>query len=241
MSLRDLQDFKVLTFDVVGTLIDFEGGMLAYLRRAVPEARITDDDFLGAYRRARADGDAGWYPDDLERCWHVVAPVLGLPDTDALARGLRDSVAQWPAFPDAVEALGRLGKRFKLVTMTNAQTWALAHFSATLGDPFDMLLSCDDALCEKPDPRYFAYARGRFEGAWGFTQDDNLHVAQSQYHDIGVSKSLGIATCWIERRHGLKDSGGTIESKHTEPDFHFRTLAELADAVDAAAAANPTR
>ena len=33
-----LQDFKVLTFDVVGTLIDFEGGMLAYLRAAVPDA-----------------------------------------------------------------------------------------------------------------------------------------------------------------------------------------------------------
>lgn len=33
-----LRDFKVLTFDVVGTLIDFEGGMLAYLRQAVPAA-----------------------------------------------------------------------------------------------------------------------------------------------------------------------------------------------------------
>ncbi|MEP6721588.1 MAG: HAD-IA family hydrolase [Variovorax sp.] len=228
-----LQDFKVLTFDVVGTLIDFEGGMLAYLRAAVPGARVTDDAFLAAYRKARADGNTGWYPDDLERCWHVIAPGLGLPDTDALAQGLRDSVANWPAFPDSVEALKRLRKRFKLVTMTNAQTWALAHFAKTLEQPFDMLLSCDDAMCEKPDPRYFAYARGRFEGAWGYKQADNLHVAQSQYHDIGVSRRLGITTCWIERRHGLKDSGGTIESERTEPDYHFHTLAELADAVEA--------
>ena len=147
--------------------------------------------------------------------------------------GLRDSVAQWPAFPDSVEALKRLRKHFKLVTMTNAQHWALAHFDKTLGSPFDMLLSCDDALCEKPDARYFAYARGRFEGAWGYKQADNLHVAQSQYHDIGISKQLGIATCWIERRHGQKGSGGTIESEHTVPDYHFHTLAELADAVEA--------
>ena len=54
-----LQDFKVLTFDVVGTLIDFEGGMLAYLRSAVPDASVSDDDFLAAYRVARADGNAG--------------------------------------------------------------------------------------------------------------------------------------------------------------------------------------
>jgi putative hydrolase of the HAD superfamily len=229
-----LQDFKVLTFDVVGTLIDFEGGMLAYLRSTVPDARVSDDDFLSAYRYARADGKAGWYPDDLERCWHVVASRLGLPDTDALARGLRDSVAHWPAFPDSVDALQRLRKHYKLVTMTNAQQWALAQFDRTLGSPFDMLLSCDEALCEKPDPCYFAYARGRFEGAWGFRQADNLHVAQSQYHDIGVSKSLGIATCWIERRHGQKGTGGTLESKVTQPDYHFHTLAQLAEAVDEA-------
>jgi putative hydrolase of the HAD superfamily len=117
--------------------------------------------------------------------------------------------------------------------MTNAQAWALAHFSRTLARPFDLELSCDDAMCEKPDPRYFAYARGRCEGAWGYRQPDNLHVAQSQYHDIGIAKKLGIATCWIERRHGMKDSGGTIESERTVPDYHFRTLGELADAVDA--------
>jgi len=229
-----LQDFKVLTFDVVGTLIDFEAGMLSYLRTAVPDTKVTDDDFLAAYRRARADGQATWYPDDLERCWHAIAPKLGLPDSDALAQGLRDSVARWPAFPDAVEALQRLRKHYKLVTMTNALQWALAHFDKTLGSPFDMLLACDDALCEKPDPCYFAYARGRFEGAWGYRQADNLHVAQSQYHDIGVSKRLGITTCWIERRHGQKGTGGTLESEVTQPDYHFTALAQLADAVDAA-------
>jgi putative hydrolase of the HAD superfamily len=230
-----LKRFKVLTFDVVGTLIDFEQGMLNYLHQAVPDTKVSDEDFLAAYRRARKDPDTLAYPDDLERCWHVVAPQLGLPDSDELARGLRDSVPQWPAFPDSAEALRRLGRHFKLVSMTNGQAWALKHFSKTLGDPFDMLLSADDSLCEKPDPQYFAYALGRFEGAWGFRRGDNLHVAQSQYHDIGVSRALGIVNCWIERRHGKKSSGGTIEAEHTTPDFHFHTLAQLADAVDSEA------
>ena len=229
-----LEQFKVLTFDVVGTLIDFEQGMLDYLHAAVPRTRVPDDQFLAAYREARALDGSTWYPDDLERCWHLIAPTLDLPDNTALARGFRDSVARWKAFPDSVEALQRLKRRYKLVTMTNAQAWALAHFDKTLGSPFDMLLSCDDALCEKPDPRYFAYARGRFEQAWGCKQADNLHVAQSQYHDIGVAHSLGITTCWIERRHAQKGSGGTLEVKAiTKPDYHFRSLTELADAVDA--------
>ena len=106
-----LRDFKVLTFDVVGTLIDFEGGMLAYLRQAVPGSDVTDEQFLAAYRAARKSPDTDWYPNDLVRCWHVVAPQLGLPDSDALAQGFRDSVAQWPAFPDSIEALARLRKQ----------------------------------------------------------------------------------------------------------------------------------
>ena len=76
-----LRDFKVLTFDVVGTLIDFEGGMLAYLRQAVPGSDVTDEQFLAAYRAARKSPDTDWYPNDLVRCWHVVAPQLGLPDS----------------------------------------------------------------------------------------------------------------------------------------------------------------
>ena len=234
-----LTRFKVLTFDVVGTLIDFEGGMLSYLRRAVPATKIGDDEFLAAYRASRKSTGAGPYPDDLERVWHAIAPQLGLPDSAALARGLRVSVSSWRPFPDAVEALQRLRKRFKLVSMTNAQRWALAHFERALESPFDLALSCDDALCEKPDPRYFAYARGRYEGAWGFRQEHNLHVAQSQYHDIGIARRLGIASCWIERRHAQPGSGGTIEAERTQPDYHFHTLAEFANAVDATAGSDP--
>ncbi len=230
-----LQDFKVLTFDVVGTLIDFERGMLDYLHHAVPGTTVHDEDFLAAYRTARASDNSGAFPDDLVRVWREVAAATGLPDTPELANGLRDSAAQWPAFPDSVQALQRLRKRFKLVAMTNAQRWALNHFERTLGLPFDDSVTCDDARCEKPDPRFFAFARGLLSKR-GFSQADNLHVAQSQYHDIGVAKSLGLSTCWIERRHGQPGSGGTLAVKQlTTPDFHFHTLAQLADAVDAAA------
>ena len=58
-------------------------------------------------------------------------------------------------------------------------------------------------------------------------------MAQSQYHDIGVARQLGYTVCWIERRAGMKGSGGTLESAHTTPDYHYPTLAALADAVDA--------
>ena len=228
-----LRDFKVLTFDVVGTLIDFERGMLESLRRAAPAAKVGDEEFLSAYRDARGAAGAGWFPDDLARVWHALAPRFGLPDGPGVAQGFRDSVERWPAFPDSVEALARLRRRFTLVAMTNAQRWALEYYARTLGNPFHDTVSCDDALCEKPSPHYFEFTRGRLSMR-GFTRADNLHVAQSQYHDIGVARSLGITTCWIERRHAQPGFGGTIAvTDITKPDYHFRSLAELADAVDA--------
>jgi len=226
-----LLQFKALTFDVVGTLIDFERGMLDYLHRAAPDRRVSDDEFLIAYRTARSASHSLFFPDDLERVWRELAPALGLP-ADAAA-GFRQSVAQWPAFPDSVEALRRLKKHFKLVATTNTQRWAVGNFERTLEMPFDWTVTSDDTGCDKPDPRYFAWFRDLL-ARQGISQEQNLHVAQSQYHDIGVAQKLGWCTCWIERRAGQKGFGGTLAvEKITKPDYHFTTLAQLADAVDA--------
>jgi len=231
-----LLQFKALTFDVVGTLIDFESGMLDYLRLVAPDAPIQDEEFLVAYRNERASADSLFYPDDLERVWRRLAPGFGLPDTDQAAIGLRQSVAQWPAFPDSVDALQRLKKHFKLIATTNTQRWAVGNFERTLCMPFDWTVTSDDTGCEKPDPKYFAWFRDML-ARQGISQAENLHVAQSQYHDIGIAKSLGWKTCWIERRAGRKGFGGTLAVKDiTMPDWHFTTLAQLADAVEAEAA-----
>ena len=233
-SVRSLKCIKVMSFDVVGTLMDFEGGMLEYLRRNVPGSTVTDDAFLDAYRKSRSRDDAGAYPDDIERSWSHVAADLGLPDTPELARGFRESVKDWPAFPDSAEALRRLRKRFYLVGMTNTRRWGADLFAHTLGQPFDDMVTSDDALCDKPDPQFFAYTRGRLSTR-GYSLADTLHVAQSQYHDIGVARRLGYTVCWIERRYNQPGFGGTKAVQQlTTPDYHFHTLAELADAVDAA-------
>jgi putative hydrolase of the HAD superfamily len=222
--------FKVMTFDVVGTLIDFEGGMLGYLRKSgAAPASISDAAILDAYRDSRTAGKTLKYPDDLERAYFDLVRDAGLVDSAALARGFRDSAEFWPAFPDSVEALKRLSGRYRLVAMTNAQRWAFEHFARTLGNPFWDSVTVDDALTEKPDPVFFGFARGRISRS-GFGRDEILHVAQSQYHDIGIAKSLGYTTCWIERRKGLGGFGGTIAvDQLTTPDHHFATLAELAD------------
>ena len=225
--------FKALSFDIVGTLIDFEGGMLDYARSQASPGGFDEDAFLVAYRTARGSPDSDWYPDDLARVWPQLASKFQLTQTADAAEGFKQSVARWNAFPDAPAALQRLKKRFRLVGMTNTQRWAVGHFAQTLGNPFDDIVTADDARCEKPDPQFFAYTRGRLS-MLDIGLHETLHVAQSQYHDIGVAHRLGYTTCWIERRAGQKGFGGTMAVEQiTKPDFHFTDLAQLADAVDA--------
>ena len=64
------QEPKVLSFDVVGTLIDFEGGILRYLRGAMQEtAKHDDETLLAAYRTRRSSKSSGRFPDDLVRVY----------------------------------------------------------------------------------------------------------------------------------------------------------------------------
>jgi len=236
---KSLQDFKYLTFDVVGTLIDFEGGIKRCLAEIAAEAgtEVDGEQALTLYRAARYQPEAGLFPDDLVRVYLEIAPELGLPAERRFGERLRDSANTWKGFPDSADALARLAKRYRLIAMTNAQRWAFERFSKELGNPFHAGFTTDDTGTEKPDPVFFEKVFAFVESE-GNTRQDILHVAQSQYHDIGISRKLGLTNCWIERRHQQKGYGGTIEPENfTVPDFHFTSMAGLADAVEQSLAA----
>lgn len=231
----DFSSFKVLTFDIVGTCIDFEKGVLEAVRRIGGDkaAALSDDQIFEPYLRGR-DLNYGRSSEVFGEVYLHLAGELGLTATSEAARDFQLSVLSWPAFADSVDALARLRKRFRLVAMTNADRVAYTAYAHRLGQPFHDAVTCDEAQTAKPDPRFFDFNRGR-QSAMGFKQDEILHVAQSQHHDIGVARALGYSVCWIERRHDQKGFGGTpIPEMVTEPDLHFPTLGALADAVDAA-------
>jgi putative hydrolase of the HAD superfamily len=227
-------DFKVLTFDVVGTLIDFESGILQAVRRisGKTERELADDAIFAAYLRGR-DIHHQRSSEVMADVYVHVAKELGLPADERAAAAFQMSVYRWPGFPDSAQALRRLRRRFRLVAMTNADRAAFSFYSHTLGNPFHDSVTADETGCAKPDPQFFAFNRGR-QSAHGYRQDEILHVAQSQHHDIGIARSLGYKVCWIERRQGQQGFGGTpAVAALTKPDFHFATLKALADAVEA--------
>jgi putative hydrolase of the HAD superfamily len=225
-------NFKVLTFDVVGTLIDFETGVLDAVRKISGKscAELTDDQIFASYKRGR-DAHPERSSEVMCHVYRFLAKQLGLPADDQACDAFQLAVLRWQPFSDSVEALKRLRTKFRLVAMTNADRVALSCYAHALGDPFDDSVCADETGVAKPNPEFFAYNRGR-QSAFGYKQSDILHVAQSQHHDIGIARKLGYKVCWIERRQGMAGFGGTPEVPElTEPDFHFSTMKAFADAA----------
>lgn len=226
---------KVLTFDVVGTLIDFEQGMKNALSKILGTANNTLDfeEFLTEYRVLRNRSDKFLFPEDLAPIYLSLAEKFNFPTGHGEEQVFVESATSWPSFSDSVEALKRLQKHFHLVAMTNARRWAFNGMDKVLETPFFKGFTVDESGSEKPDPQYFAYVLEQL-ALQGYTKDDVLHVAQSQFHDIGIARKLGYTVCWIERRKAVGGGfGGTVAVQElTVPDYHYLSLTELADAAD---------
>jgi putative hydrolase of the HAD superfamily len=230
---RGLCDFTTLTFDVVGTLIDFETGMLSWL---APHLRgrglaLSDREILEAFARAEAalqrDRPTWPFTRMLPAAYRIMAEGWGLAPDDRAGDEFRASIADWPAFADSIEALGDLKGHYRLVAVTNADNWALAAMSRTLGAPFALTLTAEDVGLNKPSPKVFERLL-EILAPLGVRKTDVLHVAQSQYHDIVPAQALGFATAWINRRHAAAGWGATPPPEaQATPDFLATSLADL--------------
>jgi 2-haloalkanoic acid dehalogenase type II len=229
-----VSDFKVLTFDCYGTLIDWESGILTALRPLVRRAGLTlDGEAILAQFAAQESEQQAATPDmpyaALLSVVHArLARVWGVAGDAAENARFGASVGDWPAFPDSVEALRSLARRYRLVILSNVDRSGFAASNPQLGVTFDAIYTAQDVGSYKPDPRNFTYMLDRLAED-GFQKSDILHVAQSLYHDHAPANAIGLASAWIDRRHGAEGWGATTPPPPgVRYDFRFDSLAELA-------------
>jgi 2-haloacid dehalogenase len=228
----DFRAYEVLTFDCYGTLIDWETGLVAALREALPGAAdAADDELLETYARHEAEAEKPPYRSYravLAAGVRSVADDLGLTVAgDAVAR-FAESVRDWPAFPDSAEALARLHERFRLGVITNCDSDLFAASSERLGTDFDWVVTAEAARAYKPALAGFELAFATIPAP----RERILHVAQSLFHDHVPAKRLGLTTVWIDRRHDRPGSGATPPAE-AAPDATYPSMQAFADAVSA--------
>ena len=220
--------FRAFTFDCYGTLIDWEQGILRALR-ALPGIDADDDTLLAAFARhehsvQKADPTA-LYPVVLGRVCKAVAADFDHAATGEEARAFAASIADWPPFPDTIEALAYLKRHGLLMVLSNVDRASFAHSARRLGDPFHAVVTAEDVGSYKPAPAHFERATALLADE-GIAPDQVLHVAQSLFHDVVPGRAAGFATCWIDRRAGRP--GGATPPVDVEPDITFHDLASLA-------------
>jgi 2-haloacid dehalogenase len=229
-----LADFRALSFDCYGTLIDWESGLreaLAPLARR--SGRTVDESMLalfGSLETAVQKADPrALYPQVLAEVHRRLAEHWQVEADPAEHRAFGRSIGDWPAFPDSAAALAYLHRHFRLVILSNVDKASFALSERRLGTKFDHVFTAEEIGAYKPDPRNFHFLVDRL-GAEGIGRNEILHVAQSLYHDHVPANVLGLASAWIDRRGGAGGGATAPVDVPVRYDFRFESLEELAEA-----------
>lgn len=236
-----LTTLQALSFDIYGTLIDWESGIhrtLTPLLRQLPPthpcvvSRSATIAAFNAHEIALIHATPTIHYDDaLRQAYIALAHEWHLTPHPADVQAVVDGVADWPAFPDTVAAVQALGKRYKLVALSNA---AHATFGRTLAGPlqgvrFDGVYLAEDIGSYKPDPRNFEYLLAHVEKGLGVGKEALMHVAHGVSADQVPAEEFGISHAWIERG---EHNWGTV--KKQEGLRAWKTLGDMAASVEEA-------
>jgi 2-haloacid dehalogenase len=224
----DFSGFEYLSFDCYGTLIDWETGILGYLRPLLSGkgCEVSDAKILNLYSEFEPREQAGTYRLYREVLAGVVrdfARELRLEVNDAEAHGLAESIRAWEPFADTVPALQRLQRRYKLAILSNIDDDLFSLSKPKLQVSFAHIVTAQQAKGYKPSPGNFELLLQRL----GIRRDRLLHAAESQYHDVAPARLLGIATVWVNRRQDKPAAAS--KRADVQPDIEVRNVAQLAD------------
>ena len=236
-----LTDYKVLTFDCYGTLIDWEAGIWDALQPLLMANGRSDITRLAALEshailehKQEIETPGMLYTDLLTSVHRAFAAKFDLQSSVQLDSDFGDSIAHWPAFPDTADALRYLQTRFKLVILSNVSRAGFAASNRKLGVEFDAIYTAEDIGSYKPAAANFEYLFEKLSSDFGLARTDILHTAQSLFHDHVPAKKFGLANAWIDRRR-LSESGdwGATAKVDERPDidFLFFSMQEMAEAV----------
>jgi 2-haloalkanoic acid dehalogenase type II len=232
-----LTDFKMLSFDTYGTLIDWESGIynaLGPLLDKVPIKLERDEvlELFAEYELAQQRANPTQvYSSLLSEVARAYAQKWQIKISDAEAEEFGRSVKHWPAFEDAPESLKYLRQHYFMATLTNCDRISYMGSNARLEIEWDAIYTAQDVGCYKPSARNFDYLFERARVDLGILPHEILHVAQSLNHDMVPATRAGMTKVWINRRQAQGGYGATAP-----PEGDFTIEREFASMADFAAA-----
>ncbi|MDE2716798.1 MAG: HAD family hydrolase [Chloroflexota bacterium] len=228
-----LSGIKAISFDVDGTLWDFEDALRRGLEAALREVRLIDPE--GTEGLTVDHLDQAWMV-ERDRQWGTITDLVKLrhdamrrafadidtPDKDLTNRAtdayLEERNRNSRPFDDVVPGLEALHGMYTLGTLTNG---SMRPERLGLEKFFDFIvMSVEHGGIEKPDPRIFEIAvrEARCE------PHELLHVGDHIEYDVRGANDAGVRSVWLNRI-------GESFSSGVKPNLEVTSLSELADAL----------
>ena len=213
-----------VTFDVYGTLIDWEAGIHdAFQAEAQRDGFSIDKDVvIPMFHEISREIEAGsyeLYAEVLRRTAVEISKRLDWPLEPSRSGFLPDSVQRWAPFKETRTQLEKLAKKYSLGLVSNIDDKLLGQTRRHIKTDFDLVVTAQQVRSYKPDPAHFTECARRIGGKKGW-----VHVAASHYHDIEPCVKAKVPVIWVNRKRETLEPG---QKKPTAEVPNLREAAKL--------------
>ena len=230
---------RALAFDVFGTVVDWRSSVIAELEAfgrtsdvAADWARMADDwraGYVPAMDRVRS-GELPWTRlDDLHRA-RLVELLAGAGITVG-ADQVEDLNRAWhrlDPWPDSVEGLTRLKRRFVVTTLSNGNVSLLTDMAKRAALPWDCVLSAEIFRHYKPDREAYLGTAAILDVA-----PDELMLVAAHPGDLRAAAEAGLRTAFVFRPAEYGPARTLRKPAEGEFDFMADDFLDLADQLGA--------
>lgn len=211
-----------VTFDVYGTLIDWETGIYeAFAKEAERDGfEIDRAQLIGLFHEISREIEGGsyeLYAEVLRRTAIEIAKRLEWPLEPSRSGFLPDSVQRWKPFKETGTQLQKLAKKYKLGLLSNIDDKLLGQTRRHIPIDFDLVVTAQQVRSYKPEPAHFTECARRVGGKRGW-----VHVTSSYYHDVAPCLKQRVPVVWVNR---TKEA---LESSQKKPTLEVTSLKEAA-------------
>ena len=232
-------DLKALAFDVFGTVVDWRSAVIREGEELGREKGLDVDwaAFADAWRGRYAPSmnlvRTGQFPwtrlDDL----HLASleellgefGIVGL--TEQEKEHFNEVWHRLDPWPDSVEGLTRLKKRYVITTLSNGNVALLTNMAKRAGLPWDLILSAELVRRYKPDPETYMMVPGLLS-----LRPDEVMMVAAHPNDLRAARANGLKTAYVPRP---REFGSQRAPEAPDPSFDLvaEDFVALADKLDA--------
>lgn len=223
------KDISWVTFDVYGTLIDWETGVYEAFQAEAERTgfdvgdKATLIELFNKHQEEIMSGSYELYAEVLRRVALKIATDLEWDLEPSRTNFLPDSVVRWKPFREANAALDRIAKKYQVGLVVNIDDKLLVASRRHIRSDFDIVVTAQQVRSYKPETAHFTETARRIGGKKGW-----MHVGSSYYYDVAPSLKSKLPTVWVNRKKEKPD-----DPKAKKPDLEVKNLRELADKLKA--------